>query len=254
MTRAPTAGNGLRSPAPRALRDAATRQRLLDVATLLFTERGLQHVTVRDICRDAGANVAAVNYHFGDKLGLYLEVVQGAIAAMRATTDLTMQPPEHSAPEEQLRHYVHTFVKRLAGADGRPAWIHKLMAHEMNEPTPATARIAEQAIRPRLRYLTTVVAALMARRTTDRRVQRCVASIQAQCVFYGRLFHAPDPFRTAAFPDWPSETAADITAIAEHITAFSLAGIRAANATTRPRTRRASSRVSSTRSPVSRAR
>ena len=57
-------------------RDAATRARLLAAAERLFADRGFKKVTVREICRAARANVAAINYHFGDKLGLYREVLQ----------------------------------------------------------------------------------------------------------------------------------------------------------------------------------
>ena len=41
--------------------DQETRQRLLDAAARLFAEHGFEKVTVRDICKEAGANVAAVN-------------------------------------------------------------------------------------------------------------------------------------------------------------------------------------------------
>ena len=67
--------------------DLETRDRLLKAAEQLFAERGFKNVTVRDICRVARANVAAVNYHFGDKMGLYREVLQIAIDAVRETTE-----------------------------------------------------------------------------------------------------------------------------------------------------------------------
>ena len=47
-----------------------TRAILLSEAERLFAERGVEHVAVRDITEAAGANVAAVNYHFGSKQGL----------------------------------------------------------------------------------------------------------------------------------------------------------------------------------------
>ena len=72
-------------------RDRETRERLLRTAARLFADRGFKKVTVRDICRTARANVAAVNYHFGDKLGLYREVLQLAAEALRSTTEIAKQ-------------------------------------------------------------------------------------------------------------------------------------------------------------------
>ena len=61
-----------KGPAPRpaqaprtAVDDQETRQRLLISAERLFADRGFKKVTVREICRAARANVAAINYHFG---------------------------------------------------------------------------------------------------------------------------------------------------------------------------------------------
>ncbi len=44
-----------------------TRQRLIEAVGEVFAERGFRAATVRDICQRAQANVAAVNYYFGDK-------------------------------------------------------------------------------------------------------------------------------------------------------------------------------------------
>ncbi len=206
-------------------RDLATRERLVQAAAARFAEHGFNNVSVRDICGDAGANVAAVNYHFGDKLGLYREVVSEAIAAMAATSGAAMIAPDGTTPEERIRHYVRVYLPRIAGRDSgidaaRVAWIHKLMRHESSEPTPLAPWIAEQAIMPRVEYLGRVVAELLACEPADPRVRRCVISIQAQCLFY-----APDKFRDAAFPGWPP-SGPDLAAAAEHIAEFSLAGIR----------------------------
>src|SRR5271167_3458241 len=67
---------------PSLIANLETRRRLLNVGAELFAEHGFNHVTVREICQAAGANVAAVNYHFRDKLGLYKEVVETAAEAM----------------------------------------------------------------------------------------------------------------------------------------------------------------------------
>ena len=53
-----------------------TRTRLLKAAAEVFAEHGYENATIRQICTRADANVALVNYHFGDKLELYTEVLR----------------------------------------------------------------------------------------------------------------------------------------------------------------------------------
>ncbi len=53
-----------------------TRTKLLKTAARLFAQKGFTGASVRQISNSAKTNVAAVNYHFGDKHGLYLATVQ----------------------------------------------------------------------------------------------------------------------------------------------------------------------------------
>jgi AcrR family transcriptional regulator len=55
---------------------ATTRDRVLGAAERLFATRGIDAVSVRDITEAAGANLAAVNYHFGSKRGLVVAIVE----------------------------------------------------------------------------------------------------------------------------------------------------------------------------------
>src|SRR6266850_6459065 len=60
-----------------------TRERLLDAAEKLFAGRGFRATSVRHITAEAGCNLAAVNYHFGDKVGLYREMFHRRLGALR---------------------------------------------------------------------------------------------------------------------------------------------------------------------------
>jgi TetR/AcrR family transcriptional regulator, regulator of cefoperazone and chloramphenicol sensitivity len=200
-------------------RDTETRDRLLKAAERLFADRGFKKVTVRDICRVARANVAAVNYHFGDKLGLYREVMQSAIDAMRATSDAARLAGEGQPPEEQLRRYIAIFVHRvlLPGADT----VYKLVTREVNDPTPALDALVEQGVRPRVEYLSRLIAAMIDCDPADQRVLRCVASVQAQTLAY-----QPNPIAARlGFVNKP--TTSNLDEIAEHIAEFSIAGVHA---------------------------
>jgi AcrR family transcriptional regulator len=199
--------------------DDATRDRLLNAAERLFGDRGFRKVTVREICRAAHANVAAVNYHFGDKLGLYREVLQSAIDAMRATNEAARQAGAGRTAEDQLRRYIVIFVHRLLGS-GHDA-LHKVIHREMHDPTPALDALVEQGVRPRIEYLAGLVAEILDCPSTDPRVLRCVASIQSQSLAY-----LPNPIASRLGMTF-TPTSAHLDEVAEHIAEFSLAGIHA---------------------------
>lgn len=215
-------GPALRAGAKAGPADVKTRARLLEAALELFSERGFDHVTVRQIASAAGANLAAVSYHFGDKLGLYEAVVRDAIEDMRKVSDLSMDAGAGSTPQQQLRHYVRVYLPRIAKPKGRAARIQKLVRHEMSRSTPLGPKIAEAVITPRVHFMTALMSELLGCEADDPRVRLCVTSLQAQCLFY---MH--DPMRAKFFPDWPPRSDAELTAAAEHVAAFSLAGIAA---------------------------
>jgi AcrR family transcriptional regulator len=206
--------------APASRTDRETRDRLLAAAERLFADRGFKKVTVREICRVARANVAAVNYHFGDKLGLYREVLQSAIDRMRATNEAARQAGEGQTAEEQLRRYIVIFVHRFLAA-GNDA-VHRLVTREMHDPTPALDALVEQGVRPRIEYLSGVLADILGCPPSDTRVLRCLASVQAQSIAY---IHNPIAARLG-FTLEP-RTPGQIDEIARHIAEFSLAGVRA---------------------------
>jgi AcrR family transcriptional regulator len=201
--------------------DQETRERLLKAAERLFADRGFRAVTVREICRAARANVAAVNYHFGDKLGLYRQVMQAAIDAMRQATEAARTAGDGKPPEDQLRLYIGIFLRRLltSGSDS----IYKLINREILDPTPALDDLVEQGVRPRLEYLSGIVGRMIGCDPRDERVLRCVLSVQSQSVVFGR----PNPVgERLGFSFLP--TAAQIDEAARHIADFSIAGIQAA--------------------------
>jgi AcrR family transcriptional regulator len=202
--------------------DLETRHRLLEAAALLFARRGFKDVTVREICRASRANVAAVNYHFHGKLGLYRAVVNTAVDAIRGTSDMARQAGEGETAEQRLRIYLRVFLERIA-ANERDSWISQLIGREMSEPTPAFDLIIRRAIRPRIKYLGGLVSELLGCPPSDARVIKCIASIQSQALF------CLNPGVARVFPAFKLTPPA-IDELAEHIAEFSLAGIRAIKA------------------------
>ena len=197
--------------------DKETRERLLSTAERLFAERGFSKVTIREICRSAHANVAAVNYHFSGKKGLYDEVVRSAIKTMQSTTDSIRDAGSHRPADEQLAAYISIFLQRVVAA--RDSWIHQLMMRELADPTPALDLVLKKVVQPRMAYLRDVIAPMLESEPDDARVERCAMSIQAQCL--ALLTHPVAALRPKSLNE------RELEAMAQHIAQFSLGGVRA---------------------------
>jgi len=95
-----------------------TKRRLMEAAGAVFSEQGFKAATVRTICRQAKANVAAVHYHFGGKEGLYTALLSEAFEAGLRRNPPDMGLPATAPAEERLFAFIHSFLLRMLG-DGK---------------------------------------------------------------------------------------------------------------------------------------
>lgn len=196
-------------------KDPATKQRLLEAAGELFAERGFRNTNVRDICRRAGANVAAVNYHFRDKEGLYAAVFQYAGACAIRTDESENGSGRARSPEQRLRQFIRGLLDSFFDG-GRPAWLMKLVALEMIEPTRLLDTLVEERIRPDYTRLKSIVRELLGDRADEEIVGLCAFSIVGQCTFYRHN-------RSVVARLCPEQTYGpeEVERLADHITRFS---------------------------------
>lgn len=228
-------------PDPEARRgEAVTRERLLDAATALFAEHGFRHVTVRDICQRAAANVAAVNYHFGDKERLYRVVVERAIDTVREFDAASRNVSPRATPRERLLHYAKSYLVLADNAEVKQyaKQIREIFRRELSEPSAMRERLVAEVLTPRWRFLAEIVKDVLGAAATKEVVADCVFSIQAQCLI---------PVATPALASIRLETRADRERFAEHVVTFSLAGMRARAAEAKVSTGRGTSRRAASR-------
>src|SRR5688572_30958106 len=104
-----------------------TKTRLLEAAGEIFAEFGYRAATVRQICDKARANVAAVNYYFGDKEQLYLAVLRSVPEAHAEKYPYAAQPAAGSTPPKvRLYMYIESLLNRVFDT-GRPGWHAKII-------------------------------------------------------------------------------------------------------------------------------
>jgi len=203
-----------------------TEERLLEAAGEVFAEYGYRGATVRQICEKAKANLAAVNYYFRDKDGLYLAVMR-----YLHTTGTDIYPPSlgltpGANAEDKLHAFIRSLLNRLLG-EGRPNWHMKLAARELIEPTPALDVIVEEAIRPLSQELESIVQELLGSEAEDELVRLCMLSVVSQCGFY----HHSRAVISRLYPV-QKFTSQDIERLADHITRFSLSAMKSLSKTT----------------------
>ena len=196
------------------------KQRLVVAAGKVFAEKGYHKATVRDICSRAGANVAAVNYHFSDKAALYRAVFEHAQSRTTGRILAVAKEDPQRSPEERFREYIHAHVHGLL-ADGPLAWFSNIVAWEMTHPSPLRDELFENEIRPRSSLLQSIVRELLGEHADSRTVRHCELSVVAQSFFHKQA----QPVISLIHPDQSYEPD-DIAALANHIYTFSLAGIR----------------------------
>ena len=196
-----------------------TRDKLLDVAGRIFADRGYRAATIREICVAAGANVAAVNYHFGDKLGLYTEVVRQS--ARLAEFQAAQTVIDQDAPaEEVLRAIIRARLHSLFRGD-RPDWNFRIMAHELAQPTPALRRLVNKAGQPLFHRLLELIGGIIGLPAEDESTRLCAISLLGQIMVYALA----SPLVTAIWPEFEM-TPEQVERIADHIADFSLSYIQ----------------------------
>ena len=196
----------------------ATRDKLLEAAGRAFAERGYSGATIRDICKEAGANVAAVNYYFKDKLALYTEVLtqmkRGAnVDQMRAALQ------QEASPEELLRAFIKARFRGLHGP--LPDWHFRVAAREFAQPTPAMAQVIDKVMRPIHDRVREVVGKIIGRSPDHEQTRLCTYSVMGQIL----LYVLASPVLARLWPEMKM-TPEQLDRVADHIADFSLAYLR----------------------------
>jgi len=200
---------------------ARTRKSLLDAACEIFAEKGYRDTTIAEISRQAKTNIAAVNYHFGNKETLYVEAWRCAF-----NQSLKAHPPDggvsdDAPPEERLRAHVTATVRRMADKNNKEFWF---VQREFANPTGLLGEVMRQEIYPLKKRIQGLVREILGPHVLDRDVQFCETSVISQCV---NPMVAGRKTKSQASGKGGPPQIKDIAAYADHVVKFSQAGMQA---------------------------
>lgn len=197
-----------------------TKQRIIQAAIKVFADKGFRRGTIKAMAEAAGVNIAAINYHFGNKKNLYSMVVDQWIAL---SNDLFARRREACAglpPEEQLHSIIQTFL-RLLLLESEETWIGRLLGWEFTmEPTEILDKLVEMNLGPVKDELGDVICALLGECCNDKLTRLYTMNVLAQCVYlytYPRL--------AKRLFDIEVHTLKEVQDLTEYITRFSLDAI-----------------------------
>jgi AcrR family transcriptional regulator len=196
--------------------EVPTKQRVLETAERVFAEKGFEAASVDEITKAAGANRAAISFHFGGKERLYIEAVKYAHRACHQGVPFP-EYPEGTPAVERLRGFIRTMVHRMA-AEPDP-YATQLMMRELAQPTEACVEVVREYVRPMADILRGILRELMPG-ADPMTIYMTGFSIVGQCLFYKQ--NRP----IARLLVGESEYAKlDADRIAEHVAAFTLRGL-----------------------------
>lgn len=199
--------------------DVNTKDTLLAAAIQVFADKGFDAATVRDICGRAKANVAAINYHFGSKDGLYVAVLREVFPK-----DEYNFVTDRSGPAGQR---LHAFLRTLAGeiyerGNGMIAQRWAIFLREMAKPSANLDFIVRRQVQPRANELRDIVTDILGPDAPEQMLAYASSSIWA--LMLDHLLTQPILDRLS--PQRPT-VQGSMDAFVDHVVKFSLGGLHA---------------------------
>ncbi|WP_022660363.1 TetR/AcrR family transcriptional regulator [Paucidesulfovibrio longus] len=202
--------------------EGGTKEKLLAAASRVFSEKGFLAATVREICQLAGANIAAVNYHFGDKKHLYEAVLKNMLEDCGCANAKSIDP--NLPVEERITVFIHEVTRDIYGdpdPDEDRGQLSAIFHMELAHPSETWPQLIEEHLAVDSLLLRGMIAEMLGPDADPELVRQSCISI------YGMMTHHALcwPIVSVIHKDHP-DPCAFRERLAEHVSRFALAALR----------------------------
>ena len=152
----------------------ATRRHILETAVRLFAEHGYADTTSKMICKEAGVNIAAVNYYFGSRDDLYRAVLEDVHEHIVNERDMEAIMNAGSSAEEKLGMVLDAYINNIYNSQ---SWHSRIWAHELIAPSALGGLSFLQGTLVKQRAISKLLSAITGIALGDPALHCCVVTV-----------------------------------------------------------------------------
>lgn len=194
----------------------ATRKRILQTAGELIAVNGFAGTPNKMVAAKAGADMASINYHFGNRNGLYQAVLVEAHRRIIDRADIERMASSKLPARDKLRTLIEFFIASGSGSDRWPVIV---LFRELLAPGPHIEVLRDVEVVPKLLLVLPILGEITSLPPDDPALWSCLPCVGAPCLallLVGRHL----PF---------SEIMLDLSReeLVEHLHTFAIGGLEA---------------------------
>lgn len=164
-----------------------TRDRILDQAERLFAIKGFEAVSVREITGAAESNLAAVNYHFGNKMNLYVVVFRERWLERTRRVRGNFTSRLADIPNPTIRQVIDAMARAFLDGPLSDAERHyhvQLMQRELSQPSEVLKMVVEEVMKPYHQQLYELIRPNLPANIDEERLRICILGILGMTLYF----------------------------------------------------------------------
>lgn len=194
----------------------ATKSKILEAAGQLIAQNGFAQTSSKQIAKAAEVDLAAINYHFDGRDGLYKALLIEAHAHYIDEQYLINLVESSLPPEEKLENFINAFVEKIKDNN---QWYSKVFIRELVSSSPQLYNFMENDGSRKFRLVCKVISQVSGLDENDPALLPCILSIIAPClmlIIAGT--NVPSPIQSITYMDKSK--------LVKHLTKFALGGLQ----------------------------